>query len=226
MISWVNLAQERSWWRAVVNMMGNYRTRWASVVFWQLKEAGLLRWQFNLTVWNCDLCAGACGWGDNVSNSLSVGSNNSAQLTPGRKIAGLVEKPNVPCHVHKSVSLTGLCLFEKRKKSCKIRVTCWLGFIRSFPKWSTCTNTAPITWRSNVFPVLVLFTKDSKHWCFPSNGRNKMDSLQVKEWVTWWAWNVAGCRSRNVLRFAMAEAVASRWKPDTFPSFLFFSLTL
>jgi len=117
----------------------------------------------------------------------------------------------------------------KRKKSCKIRVTCWLGFICSFPKWSTCTNTAPITWRSNVFPVLVLFTKDSKHWCFPSNGRNKMDSLQVKERVTWWAWNVAGCRSRNVLRFAMADAVASRWKPNTFsfaPPLLFNTLTL
>jgi len=47
--------------------------------------------------------------------------------------------------------------------------------------------------------------------------------------VTWWAWNVAGCRSRNVLRLAMADAVASRWKPNTFPFaplLLFNTLTL
>ena len=115
MIFWANLAQERDRWRAVANMMGNYPTLWTSVVFWRpcWKEAGLLHQLFNLTMCNCDLCKGACGWGDNVSNSLYLEIPlSSAQK---KKIAGLVQKPNVPCHVHKSVSLTGLCLFEKER---------------------------------------------------------------------------------------------------------------
>jgi hypothetical protein len=49
--------------------------------------------------------------------TLSVGSNNSAHLSPGRRKAVLVQKPNVPCHVHKILSLTGLCLFKKKERS-------------------------------------------------------------------------------------------------------------
>jgi hypothetical protein len=43
----------------------------------------------------------------------------------------------------------------------------------------------PITLRSNVFPVLVLFTERLDASKFAVNGRNKMNSLEVKERVTW-----------------------------------------
>lgn len=84
MTFWANLAPERDSWRAVVNMMGNYPTRWASVVLWRpcWKEAVLFHQQFILTICNCDLCTGACGWGGNVSNSLYLESNNSSELSP------------------------------------------------------------------------------------------------------------------------------------------------